>query len=153
MTQLAQRFHMVSIGDDESKGEGEDDAPTAYTNVYVRTATLDPVKNVGFLQPLQGRTHQIKQMLARDQKAFLKHWLQSTHPSAWEEAGDHFQDIFECVRPRALLGNANYWNSSLKCTKHDHCFQKASEQRQFEPFLGQLPKPLQHSGEKIKPVW
>jgi len=77
------------------QGEGEDDAPTAYTNVYVRTATLDPVKNVGFLQPLQGRTHQIKQMLARDQKAFLKHWLQSTHPSAWEEAGDHFQDIFE----------------------------------------------------------
>ena len=77
------------------QGEGEDDAPTAYTNVYVRTATLDPVKNVGFLQPLQGRTHQIKQMLARNQKAFLKHWLQSTHPSAWEEAGDHFQDIFE----------------------------------------------------------
>ena len=77
------------------QGDGEDDEPTAYTNVYVRTATLDPVKNVGFLQPLQGRTHQIKQMLARDQKAFLKHWLQSTHPSAWEEAGDHFQDIFE----------------------------------------------------------
>ena len=77
------------------QGEGEDAAPTAYTNVYVRTAPLDPVKNVGFLQPLQGRTHQIKQMLARDQKAFLKHWLQSTHPSAWEEAGDHFQDIFE----------------------------------------------------------
>ena len=77
------------------QGDGEDDVPTAYTNVYVRTATLDPVKNVGFLQPLQGRTHQIKQMLARNQKAFLKHWLQSTHPSAWEEAGDHFQDIFE----------------------------------------------------------
>ena len=77
------------------QGDGEDDAPTAYTNVYVRTATLDPVKNVGFLQPLQGRTHQIKQMLTRDQKTFLKHWLQSTHPSAWEEAGDHFQEIFE----------------------------------------------------------
>ena len=77
------------------QGDGEDDAPTAYTNVYVRTATLDPVKNVGFLQPLQGRTHQIKQILTRDQKIFLKHWLQSTHPSAWEEAGDHFQEIFE----------------------------------------------------------
>ena len=77
------------------QGEGEDDAPTAYTNVYVRTATLDPVKNVGFLQPLQGRTHQIKQMLARDQKAFLKHGLESPHPSAGGEAGDHFQDIFE----------------------------------------------------------
>ena len=77
------------------QGDGEDDSPTAYTNVYVRTATLDPVKNVGFLQPLQGRTHQIKQMLTGEQKTFLKHWLQSTHPSAWEEAGDHFQDIFE----------------------------------------------------------
>ena len=77
------------------QGDGEDDAPTAYTNVYVRTATLDPVKNVGFLQPLQGRTHQIKQMLTRDQKTFLKQWLQSTHPLAWEEAGDHFQDVFE----------------------------------------------------------
>ena len=77
------------------QGEGEDDAPTAYNIVYVRTAPLDAVKNVGFLQPLQGRTHQIKQMLAKDQKAFLNHWLQSTHPSAWEEAGDHFQDIFE----------------------------------------------------------
>ena len=76
------------------QGDGEDDVPTAYTNVYVRTATLDPVKNVGFLQPLQGRTHQIKQMLTRDQKTFLKQWLQSTHPSAWEEAGDHFQDVF-----------------------------------------------------------
>ena len=76
------------------QGDGEDDVPTAYTNVYVRTATLDPVKNVGFLQPLQGRTHQIKQMLTRDQKTFLKQWLQSTHPSAWKEAGDHFQDVF-----------------------------------------------------------
>ena len=77
------------------QGDGEDDVPTAYTNVYVRTATLDPVKNVGFLQPLQGRTHQIKQMLTRDQKTFLKQWLQSTHPSAWEAAADHFQDVFE----------------------------------------------------------
>ena len=57
------------------QGDGEDDMPTAYTNVYVRTATLDPVKNVGFLQPLQGRTHQIKQMLTRNQKTFLKHWF------------------------------------------------------------------------------
>ncbi len=77
------------------QGEGEDDAPSVYTNVYVRTATLDPEKNVGFLQPLQGRTHQIKQMLTKEQKAFLKNWLRQTHPSAWEEAGEHFQDIFE----------------------------------------------------------
>ncbi|MDA0739907.1 MAG: hypothetical protein O2999_13045 [Nitrospirae bacterium] len=77
------------------QGDGEDDLPTAYTNMYVRTATLDPVKNVGFLQPLQGRTHQIRQMLTVDQKAFLKGWLQKTNPSAWEESGEHFQDIFE----------------------------------------------------------
>ena len=77
------------------QGDGEDELPTAYTNVYVRTATLDPVKNVGFLQPLQGRTHQIRQMLTAEQKTFLKEWLQKTNPAAWEEAGDHFQDIFE----------------------------------------------------------
>ncbi len=77
------------------QGDGEDDLPAAYTNVYVRTATLDPVKNVGFLQPLQGRTHQIRQMLTVEQKAFLKGWLQKTNPSAWEESGEHFQDIFE----------------------------------------------------------
>lgn len=77
------------------QGDGEDEVPTVYTNVYVRTATLDPVKNVGFLQPLQGRTHQIKQVLSKDQKSFLKDWLKNTHPGAWEEAGDHFQDIFE----------------------------------------------------------
>jgi len=76
------------------QGEGEDDVPSAYTNVYVRTATLDPDKNVGFLQPLQGRTHQIRQMLTTEQKAFLKDWLQKTNLSAWEEAGEHFQDIF-----------------------------------------------------------
>ncbi len=77
------------------QGEGEDDVPSAYTNVYVRTATLDPKKNVGFLQPLQGRTHQIKQMLTTEQKVFLEGWLQKTNPSAWEKAEDHFQNIFE----------------------------------------------------------
>lgn len=76
------------------QGDGEDDSPSAYTNVYVRTATLDPKKNVGFLQPLQGRTHQIKKMLSNEQKTFLRDWLQKTNQSAWEEAGDHFQEIF-----------------------------------------------------------
>ena len=76
------------------QGEGEDETPSAYTNVYVRTATLDPVKNVGFLQPLQGRTHQIKQMLSPEQKTFLREWLKQANSTAWEEAGDHFQDIF-----------------------------------------------------------
>jgi len=77
------------------QGEGEDDSPSAYTNVYVRTATLDPEKNVGFLQPLQGRTHQIRQMLTTEQKVFLKGWLQKTNLSAWDEAEEHFQNIFE----------------------------------------------------------
>ncbi len=77
------------------QGEGEDDAPSAYTDVSVRTATLDPDKNVGFLQSLQGRTHQIRQMLTTEQKAFLKGWLQKTNSYAWEEAGEHFQDILE----------------------------------------------------------
>ncbi len=77
------------------QGEGEDDHPLAYTNVYVRTATLDPVKKVGFLQPLQGRSHQIRQMLSPEQKTFLKDWLKDANPTAWEEAEEYFQKIFE----------------------------------------------------------
>ena len=76
------------------QGDGEEAEPTIYTNVYVRTATLDPEKRVGFLQPLQGRTHQIKMMLTPAQKSFLRDWLAKTYPLAWEEAGDHFHDIF-----------------------------------------------------------
>jgi hypothetical protein len=33
-------------------------------------------------------------MLSSEQKTYLRHWLPSTHPQAWEEAGDHFQAIF-----------------------------------------------------------
>ncbi|RMH33399.1 MAG: hypothetical protein D6690_12270 [Nitrospirae bacterium] len=77
------------------QGEGTEERPSIYTNVYVRTATLDPVKRVGFLQPLQGRPHQIKQLLTPAQKAFLREWLSTTYPSAWEQADDYFQDIFQ----------------------------------------------------------
>lgn len=77
------------------QGEGEDDSPMGYSNVYVRTATLDPQKNVGFLQPLQGRSHQIKAMLSPEQKNFLRDWLKRANPTAWEESGDHFQEIFD----------------------------------------------------------
>ncbi len=77
------------------QGEGEEGAPSLYTNVYVRTATLDPDKKAGFLQPLQGRSHQIKQMLTAGQKQFLRDWLKTASPSAWEEAEDHFRDLFE----------------------------------------------------------
>jgi len=77
------------------QGEGEDDTPTLYTNVYVRTAALDVAKRAGFLQPLQGRSHQIKQMLAPGQKTYLRDWLMKTSPQAWQEAEDHFRDLFE----------------------------------------------------------
>jgi hypothetical protein len=76
------------------QGEGEG-TPSAYTNIYVRTATLDFNKRAGFLQPLQGRSHQIKQMLTPGQKAFLKEWLSKNSPQAWEASEDHFRDLFE----------------------------------------------------------
>ena len=76
------------------QGDGDEQAPSIYTNMYVRTATLDPVKKVGFLQPLQGRTHQIKNMLSVQQKLYLRDWLSNTYPQAWQEADEHFQVIF-----------------------------------------------------------
>jgi hypothetical protein len=76
------------------QGEGDEQVPTVYTMMYVRTATLDPVKKVGFLQPLQARTHQIKMMLSSQQKVYLRDWLSKTHPLAWQESDEHFQAIF-----------------------------------------------------------
>jgi len=76
------------------QGDGDEQTPLAYTNVYVRTATLDPIKKVGFLQPLQGRTHQIKSMLSAKQKLYLRDWLSNSYPQAWQEADEHFQAIF-----------------------------------------------------------
>ena len=76
------------------QGDGEEAAPTAYTNIYVRTATLDFNKRAGFLQPLQGRSHQIKQMLTQGQKVYLKNWLSKNFPQAWEASEDHFRDLF-----------------------------------------------------------
>lgn len=77
------------------QGEGEEGSPAVYTNVYVRTATLDLNKRVGFLQPLQGRSHQIKQILTPGQKSFLRSWLSKTSPRAWDAAEDHFRELFE----------------------------------------------------------
>ncbi|MBA5865926.1 MAG: hypothetical protein GDA67_04415 [Nitrospira sp. CR1.3] len=77
------------------QGDGEDDRPSVYTNMYVRTATLDFQKRVGFLQPLQGRAHQIKQLLTPGQKHFLQQWLSSKAPQAWESTEDHFKTLFE----------------------------------------------------------
>ena len=76
------------------QGDGDEQAPSIYTNMYVRTATLDPVKKVGFLQPLQGRTHQIKTMLSVQQKLYLRDWLSNTYPQAWQEADEYFHGIF-----------------------------------------------------------
>jgi hypothetical protein len=77
------------------QGDGEDDIPTVFTNMYVRTATLDFQKRVGFLQPLQGRSHQIKQLLTPGQKQFLQQWLATSAPQAWETTDDHFKMLFE----------------------------------------------------------
>lgn len=77
------------------QGEGGEDKPSMFTNVYVRTAALDVAKQVAFLQPLQGRSHQIKQMLAPGQKQFLLQWLKNHAPQAWESTEDHVRDLFE----------------------------------------------------------
>lgn len=77
------------------QGDGDGDTPSAFTNMYVRTATLDFQKRVGFLQPLQGRSHQIKQLLTPGQKQFLQQWLAAEAPKAWEDTDDHFKMLFE----------------------------------------------------------
>ena len=76
------------------QGDG-DDQPRSYTNVYVRTAALDVQRRAGFLQPLQGRTHEIKQLLTAGQKTYLRSWLSEQAPQAWEQADDHFKELFE----------------------------------------------------------
>lgn len=77
------------------QGDGDDDKPTAYTSLYVRTATLDFKTRAGFLQPLQGRTHQIKQMLTPGQKTYLRDWLKQHSPPGWEAADDSFRSLFD----------------------------------------------------------
>ena len=77
------------------QGEGDEHKPTMYTNLYVRTATLDFNRRAGFLQPLQGRSHQIKQMLTPGQKMYLKDWLTATSPQAWDAAEEPFRSLFE----------------------------------------------------------
>jgi hypothetical protein len=77
------------------QGDGADEQPSMFTNLYVRTATLDFNKRAGFLQPLQGRTHQIKQMLTAGQKGYLRDWLSKQFPQAWDASEDHFREVFE----------------------------------------------------------
>ena len=77
------------------QGEGSDDRPSAYSSLYVRTATLDFQKRVGFLQPFQGRSHQIKALLTPGQKQFLREWLCRQAPQAWEASDTHFRELFD----------------------------------------------------------
>jgi hypothetical protein len=77
------------------QGDGEDGKPETYTTIYVRSATLDVEKRAGFLQPIQGRSHQIKQVLTPAQKQFLKDWLIKTSATAWEASDDSFKTLFE----------------------------------------------------------
>ena len=76
------------------QGDG-DEEPSSYTNIYVRTATLDFGRRAGFLQPLQGRSHQIKHLLTPEQKRYLKDWLSKQFPQAWDASEDHFREVFE----------------------------------------------------------
>ena len=76
------------------QGDG-DEQPESFTNVYVRTAMLDMQKRAGFLQPIQGRTHQIRQLLTTEQKTFLRTWLNQSYPTAWAATDEHIRLIFD----------------------------------------------------------
>lgn len=75
------------------QGDGTEDKPELFTNMYVRTAMLDVQKHVSLLQPIQGRTHEIKQLLTQGQKQYLQQWLHTHAPQAWESSDDHFRDL------------------------------------------------------------
>ncbi len=77
------------------QGEEENGKPVMYTNIYARTAVLDVGRQAGFLQPYQGRSHQIKKLLSGPQKIWIKQWLVRTSENAWEAADDSFKVIFE----------------------------------------------------------
>jgi len=77
------------------QGEEENDKPVMYTNIYARTAILDIGRQAGMLQPLQGRSHQIKKLLSEAQKNWIRDWLMKTSTEAWESSEDTFKMIFE----------------------------------------------------------
>jgi hypothetical protein len=77
------------------QGEEENDKPVMYTNIYARTAILDIGRQAGMLQPLQGRSHQIKKLLSEAQKDWIRDWLMTTSAEAWESSEDSFKMIFE----------------------------------------------------------
>jgi hypothetical protein len=77
------------------QAEEENGKPMMYTNVYARTAVLDLARQAGFLQPYQGRSHQIKALLSPAQKSWIKDWLIKASPEAWEASDDTLKMIFE----------------------------------------------------------
>jgi hypothetical protein len=77
------------------QGEEENGKPVMYTNIYARTAILDIGRQAGMLQPLQGRSHQIKKLLSGAQKNWIRDWLTKTSAEAWESSEDSFKMIFE----------------------------------------------------------
>jgi hypothetical protein len=85
-----ERYISVWVQGEETAGQ-----PVAYTNVYARTAILDVGRQTGMLQPLQGRSHQIKKLLSEAQKAWIRDWLMKTSPEAWAGSEDSFKMIFE----------------------------------------------------------
>lgn len=85
-----ERYISVWVQGDEENGK-----PVMYTNVYARTAILDPDRRAGLLQPYQGRSHQIKSLLSSGQKAWIKDWLMKTSADAWEAMEDSLKMIFD----------------------------------------------------------
>jgi hypothetical protein len=77
------------------QGEEENGKPVLYTNLYARTAILDIARQAGMLQPLQGRSHQIKKLLSGAQKTWIRDWLMKVSAEAWENSEDSFKMIFE----------------------------------------------------------
>jgi hypothetical protein len=77
------------------QGEEKNGKPVMYTNLYARTAILDIGRQAGLLQPLQGRSHQIKKLLSEAQKTWLREQLIQTSAEAWENSDDSFKVIFE----------------------------------------------------------
>ena len=85
-----ERYISVWVQGEEEKGK-----PVMYTNIYARTAILDIGRRAGLLQPLQGRSHQIKKLLSDAQKTWIKEWLMKASAEAWENSEDSFKMIFE----------------------------------------------------------
>ena len=77
------------------QGEEENNKPVMYTNIYARTAILDVGRQTGMLQPLQGRSHQIKKLLSEAQKTWIRDWLMKASAEAWESSDDSFKMIFD----------------------------------------------------------